>query len=64
MTKLVADESFYARSRFNAQSKSGRTSAPRLPQAVQTKLPSISESRTSSGHLSPLTAVQWLQAVK
>jgi hypothetical protein len=33
------------------QSKSGRTSAPRLPQASHIKRGSISESLTSSGHL-------------
>jgi hypothetical protein len=33
-----------------AGSKCGRTSAPRLPQALQTNRSSISESRASSGH--------------
>ena len=34
------------------QLKSGRTSAPRLPQAVQVKRPSMSNNRTSSGQRS------------
>ena len=42
------------------QLKSGRTSAPRLPQAVQTKRGSISDSRTSSAQASPLIASEWL----
>jgi hypothetical protein len=41
--------------------KSGRTSAPRLPQALQVKRGSTSESQTSSGQLSPLIAIEQLQ---
>jgi hypothetical protein len=43
-----------------SQSKSGRTSAPRLPQAPHVKRGSISESLTSSGHLLALIATKWL----
>ena len=43
-----------------SQSKSGRTSAPRLPQAPDVKRGSISESLTSSGHLLVLIATKWL----
>jgi hypothetical protein len=43
------------------QLKSGRTSAPCLPQAAQTNRGSRSDSRTSSGHSSALIATQWLQ---
>jgi hypothetical protein len=39
-----------------SQSKSGRTSAPRLPQAPDVKRGSISESLTSSGHVLALIA--------
>jgi hypothetical protein len=35
---------------FLFQLKSGRTSAPRLPQAAQINRGSISDSRVSSGH--------------
>jgi hypothetical protein len=35
----------------------GRTSAPRLPQALQTKSGSMSESRTSSGQRSALVSM-------
>jgi hypothetical protein len=42
------------------QLKSGRTSAPRLPQAVQVKRCSMSDSRTSSGRRSALRATLWL----
>jgi hypothetical protein len=41
--------------------KSGRTSAPRLPQAEQVKRSSMSDSLTSSGQQSALTATEWLQ---
>jgi len=40
--------------------KFGRTSAPLWPQASQTNSGSRSDSRTSSDHLSPLIAVEWL----
>ena len=43
-----------------SQSKSGRTSAPRLPQAPDVKRGPISESLTSSGHLLALIATKWL----
>jgi hypothetical protein len=43
------------------QLKFGRTSAPRLPQAEHTNRVSRSESRASSGHWSPLIAIEWLQ---
>jgi hypothetical protein len=43
------------------QLKSGLTSAPRLPQAAQTKRGSISDSRTSSGQRSAFIAMLWLQ---
>jgi hypothetical protein len=43
------------------QLKSGHTSAPRLPQAWQTNRPSMSDSLTSSGQWSALTAIKWLQ---
>jgi hypothetical protein len=43
------------------QLKSGRTSAPRLPQGEEMKRASTSVSRTSSGQWSPLIAVEWLQ---
>jgi hypothetical protein len=43
-----------------SQSKFGRTSAPFVPQTWQVNRGSISDNRTSSGHLSPLIAVQWL----
>jgi hypothetical protein len=43
-----------------SQSKSGRTSAPRLPQAADVKRGSISESLTSSGHVLALIATKWL----
>jgi hypothetical protein len=43
------------------QLKFGRTSAPRLPQALHTNRSSMSDSRTSSGHASPLMAIEWLQ---
>jgi len=43
-----------------SQSKSGRTSAPRLPQAPHVNRESISESLTSSGHLLALIATKWL----
>ena len=39
---------------------SGRTSAPRLPQAVQVKPGSISDSRVRSGQRSALTSMWWL----
>jgi len=39
----------------------GRTSAPRLPQVLQTKRVSISESLISSGHRSAISAIEWLQ---
>ena len=39
-----------------SRSKSGRTSAPRLPQAPDVKRGSISESLTSTGHLLALIA--------
>ncbi|KJC55708.1 hypothetical protein UP10_38565 [Bradyrhizobium sp. LTSPM299] len=41
-------------------SKFGRTSAPRLPQAAQTKRDSMSESLTSSGQRSAVSAIEWL----
>jgi hypothetical protein len=40
--------------------QSGRTSAPRLPRALQTNCPSISDSRTSSAHRSALSVIEWL----
>jgi hypothetical protein len=43
-----------------SQLKSGRRSAPRLPQVLQVKRGSISDSLTSSGHASPLIAIEWL----
>ena len=43
------------------QLKSGRTSAPRLPQAWHTNRVSISDSLASSGQLSPLMAIEWLR---
>jgi hypothetical protein len=43
-----------------SQLKSGRTSAPRLPQALHTKRGSISDSRISSGHRSPFIVTRWL----
>jgi hypothetical protein len=43
-----------------SQSKFGRTSAPFRPQVWQVNSGSISESRTSSDHLSPLIATEWL----
>jgi hypothetical protein len=46
---------------FSFQLKSGRTLVPRLPQTVQVNLPSISDSRTSSGQRSALIATEWLQ---
>src|SRR6516164_9576868 len=45
---------------FFSQWTSGRRSAPRLPQALQTTRSSMLERRTSSGHWSTLTAVEWL----
>jgi hypothetical protein len=44
-----------------SQLKSGRTAAPRLPHIEQTKRGPRSESLTSSGHRSPLIAIEWLQ---
>ncbi len=41
------------------QSKCGRTSAPRLPQAWQIKCDSRSDNRTSSDHQSALNATLW-----
>ena len=41
--------------------KFGRTSAPRLPQTVQTKPGSISDSLTSSAQRSALISTWWLQ---
>lgn len=41
-------------------SKSGLTSAPRLPQARQTNRDPMSRSRTSSAHRSPFKATLWL----
>ena len=41
--------------------KSGRTSAPRLPQARHKNRGSISDSLASSGQPSALIAVEWLQ---
>jgi hypothetical protein len=49
-----------ARRASSPQVKFGRTSAPFRPQAWQVKRGSISDSRTSSGQLSPLIAVEWL----
>jgi hypothetical protein len=43
------------------QLKSGRTSAPRLPQTLQVKRSSMSDSLTSTDQASPLTAIEWLQ---
>ena len=40
--------------------KSGRTSAPRLPQTVQVNSGSMSDSLTSSSHCSALIATEWL----
>jgi hypothetical protein len=42
------------------QSKSGRTSEPRLPQAEHVKRGSMSESRTSSAQRSASSAIEWL----
>ena len=44
-----------------SQLKSGRTSPPRLPQARQTNRGLRSDSRSSSGQVSPLIAIEWLQ---
>jgi hypothetical protein len=44
----------------SAGCQSRRTSAPLWQQAWQVKRGSISESRASSGHRSPLIEVQWL----
>jgi hypothetical protein len=38
-----------------------RTSAPFWPQTWQVNSGSMSDSRTPSGHLSPLIAVEWLR---
>jgi hypothetical protein len=46
---------------FLFQSKSGRTSAPLAPHALQTNRASRSDSLASSGHRSPLIANEWLQ---
>jgi len=43
-----------------SQSKLGLTSAPLWPQAWQVNRGSRSDSRTSSGHRSPLIVVEWL----
>src|ERR1700758_3136465 len=43
---------------FLFQLKSGLTSAPRLPQAVQVKCGSMSDNRASSGQLSPLMVTE------
>jgi hypothetical protein len=51
----------FARRVSSSQSKFGLTSAPRRPQALQMKRGSRSESRTSSGHRSPLIVVVRLQ---
>jgi hypothetical protein len=40
-----------------SQSNSGLTSAPRVPQTVQVKRSSSSDSRVSSGHWSALTLI-------
>ena len=40
--------------------KSGRISAPRLPQAVQTNRPSTSETLTSSVHWPACISIKWL----
>jgi hypothetical protein len=45
------------------QLKSGRTSAPRLPQAWHTNRASISDNLASSGQLSPLMANRVAAAV-
>ena len=37
-----------------------RTSAPHLPQTLQVKRSSISDSLASSGQASPLIAIEWL----
>jgi hypothetical protein len=50
----------FERRASSSQWKFGRTSAPFVPQAWQVNRGSISDSRMSSGHLSPLIAVQWL----
>jgi hypothetical protein len=47
------------RADFLSQSKSGRTSAPRVPHAVQIKRGSRSDSRTSSAQASPLISIEW-----
>jgi hypothetical protein len=47
-----------ARRASSSQLKFGRTSAPLWPQTWQVNSGSRSDSRTSSGHLSPLIAVQ------
>jgi hypothetical protein len=49
-----------ARRAASSRPKSGRTSAPFRPQAWQVNSGLMSDSRTSSGHLSPLIAVPWL----
>jgi hypothetical protein len=43
------------------QLKFGRTSAPRLPQALHVNRGSTSDSRISSGQRSALIAIEWLQ---
>jgi hypothetical protein len=52
---------FMGAGQSRVSTSSGRTSAPRRPQAWPVNRGSISESRTSSGHLSAVIAVQWLQ---
>jgi hypothetical protein len=60
---ILADQAFHscslARRASSSQLKFGRTSAPFWPQTWQVNSGSRSDSRTSSGHLSPLIAVQW-----
>jgi hypothetical protein len=48
-----------ARLASSSQLKLGRTSVPPWPQTRQVNCGSMSDSRTSSGHLSPLIAVEW-----
>jgi hypothetical protein len=58
---LNAQRSFKSAIPHHRRRNPGRTSAPRLPQAWRIKRGSRSDKRKSSGHVSPLIAIEWLQ---
>jgi hypothetical protein len=58
---IFAEQAFHTSVPMRADAKWGRTSAPRLPHAVQINRGSISESRTSSTQPSADIAIEWLQ---